>query len=174
MLLLTAPALATIGTPSQVRVLGYDPVDRKVYVSSEHEWTQISYVQLDQPDRWVQVQSWYQGPDWEDRLPSRLAALQARLEPLPTLERTGLVIQETITATVPCPTALDLPCTALAMDVQVTLGAHAASWSQLSWGQSGVTQAWLLPTGDPLIVYSHIGRLYETGYQDERVVILTD
>lgn len=172
-LLLCAAATATVGYPSDVRVLGYDPVDRKVYTSSYGEWVQVSYVQLDRPDHWVQVQSWYQGPDWESRLEGRLAALEARLEPLPELDLTGLVIQETVTDVVPCLSFLD-PCTARQVDVRVSLGDHDASWTQLSWGASGVTAAWLLPTGDPLILYSHIGRLYETGYQDQRAVVLIE
>jgi hypothetical protein len=167
---------ATSGNSISVTVLGLEPVDNKVYVLVEGgEFPDLQYVNLDRPNDWVRVQSWFQGQDWEQAFPARLEGLQARLTPLETRALTGLVIQESITAELPCP-KVDTEYHCLAQQTQVSIetgSGHRAQWTHLSQGDSGVVRAWSLPNEDVLVLYRHQGLFYEGGYSVERPVLLT-
>lgn len=167
---------ATSGSSISVTVLGYEPVDNKVYVLLEGgEFPDLQYVNLDQPSDWVRVESWMQGQDWEQAFPARLEGLKARLTPLETRALTGLVIQESITAELPCPN-VDAEYHCLAQQTQVSIedgSGHRAQWTHLSQGDSGVVRAWTLPNQDLLVLYRHQGLFYEGGYSVERPVVLT-
>jgi len=56
--------------------------------------------------------------------------------------------------------------------VTAAIDGRTATWTQLSLGASGALWAWDLPTGDVLLLYSHMGELYEGGYQTHRGEIL--
>ena len=167
---------ATSGNSISVTVLGLEPVDNKVYVLIEGgEFPDLQYVNLDRPDDWVRVHSWFQGQDWEQAYPARLEGLQARLTPLESRTLTGLVIQESITAELPCPN-VDAEYHCLAQQTQVAIrdgSGHQAQWTHLSQGDSGVIKAWTLPNQDVLVLYRHQGLFYEGGYSVERPVLLT-
>lgn len=167
-------ALATEGTPSELELLGYDPGERKVFVLVQEEFPEVSYVQLDQPAEWVLVDVWSQGAGWEARFPAWLAALRARLVPLEPVSWDSLQLTEAVTAQVPCPDVdPELGCVAQQVSLQASLDGRAARWTHTSGSRARVIAAYALPTGDRLIVYTHLGKLYEGGYTTQHAIVLT-
>lgn len=102
--LLLGLAHATVGGPTELRVLGHDPVDDKVFLMRDDatgEVGRLLYYALGAPpaeqaaDRPIAVKSWYAGApnDVEAAFPGRMAALEKRLQPVPPADRTGLVLE---------------------------------------------------------------------------------
>ena len=170
--LLLPCALATSGHPHEMSVLGFDPVDRKVFASSFAETPVVYYLPVDGPRDWILVESWPRGPrEWETTY-ERIEELKKRLEPLPEHSLVGLVLTESVQAIVPCPGVKEEGCLARQEHVTATLDGRSGAWTQISQGRSGALKAWELPTGDLLMLYSHIGQLYEGGYQTHRAEVL--
>lgn len=97
-------AHATVGGATEVRVLGHDPVDDKLFLLREDatgEVGRLLYYALGAPpaeqaaDRPVAVKSWYEGSfdEVERAFPGRMAALEKRLQPVPPTDRAGLVLE---------------------------------------------------------------------------------
>lgn len=106
-LLVALPALgstagATVGGPSTIEVLGFDPGDAKVYVLEHHhdesgDLPQLSFWALMGAPAGgrVRVRSWYAGDAAaaDASFPQRLATLRARLQPLPARGGEGVELR---------------------------------------------------------------------------------
>ncbi|MED5372056.1 MAG: hypothetical protein VX899_13645 [Myxococcota bacterium] len=169
--LLMSTAHATVGADIELRVLGYEPVDQKVYLlESGGERERLLFRSPESPD-WVWAQSW-SGLD-DAVFYERLVSLQARLEPLAEADLSGLAVTEIHTAQVPCPQVPEgWGCQAWSMQVHLSLGSRQTQWTQVSKGRSGVVGGWSLPTGELLVMYRHLGLMYEGGYFVDRAALL--
>ncbi|MDY0061970.1 MAG: hypothetical protein RBU45_19310 [Myxococcota bacterium] len=112
-----AEAGATFGGPSTIEVLGYEPLDARVYLLETQQGEagtlpQLLYLPLlgPEPHRPVRVRSWTSGESTaaEAAFPERLARLRARLQPLPGSSADGIAVMFRDLETRPC-TAQDGP-----------------------------------------------------------------
>ena len=173
-------AHATSGVPLEIQVLGWEPVDQKVYLL-EHGYgepgspPQLSYLDRDgpDPDALIQVRSCYRLD--ENTLYDRLEQLEARLVPLEPLALTGLQSTERVTSVGPCADASPLD-DRRCQQVDVALDWYGlrAELQIETWGQGHVHGAWAIPgTEEPLVVYRHVGVTWESGYTRDHAVVLT-
>ncbi len=177
--LMPKQAQATVGGPSHIEVLGWDPVDRKLFVlewfhDSSGRLPALGYYLLDEADpRLVQVRSWYRDEEHDvqqTRFWERLEDLRARLQRLEPQEPLGLELRERLESVGPCPgigeLGLSAPCRLL--EVELRWQGQQRSLRLHSWGQSDIVSSWSLPqTGHRLVLYSHLGHTHEIGYQQE-------
>ena len=103
--LLSSPSLghATVGGPDHLEVLGYEPVDGKLYYLVHLGGEIVAAPQLfffalksAKPSLRRAARSWYAGLREEAGMaafPKRLAKLKARLRPLPAAPREGITVQ---------------------------------------------------------------------------------
>jgi hypothetical protein len=206
-------AHATVGGAHEFRVLGHDPVDHKVFLASDDatgEVSRLHYYALRAPpaeqraDRPIAVKSWYQGTydEIEAAFPGRMAALQARLDPLPAADREGLVMEVHEGALALCPKGagdggpaderrglaeakadgraggryLDesgaLVFVCRESRVTVTWAGHRATTELSGWGGVHVAQAFMLPGGGRLVMLRHRGVTFESGYDEDVPLLL--
>jgi hypothetical protein len=181
LLLITDVARATVGGPSAVEVLGWDPVARKIYVVTHHEdaarWDRpvLAYYLLDAEDPSVLVvdhafHERTQGEPGPDRTSDRIDALRARLEPLVPVEPLGLEIRERLLAVEGCAGLPDpfflAPCREVL--VQLHWQGQVRQLQLTTWGMSDLVGAWeVADTGHRLVLYTHLGHTHEMGYQQE-------
>ncbi len=180
LLLTTDLAWGSVGGPSSLEVLGWDPVDRRVYVL---EWLEddsgdlplLGYylVDSDDPDRVIPVRGWARGEEWharQVRFWARLDELRARLEPLEPVEPVGLELSERLLGVGPCPGLAhpELQASCRDLEVQLRWRGQERELRLLSWGSSDLVGAWAVPGGEHhLVVYTHLGHTYGQGYQQE-------
>lgn len=185
LLLITDVARASVGGPSAVEVLGWDPVERKLFVvehfddSESEDNPVLSYYLLDGDDPALAVpdrafEEATSGDPGPDRTQDRIEALRARLVPLEPLEPVGLELRERLLALDACAGIPDPgflpPCREVL--VQLHWRGQVRELQLTTWGMSDVVGAWEVPdTGHRLVLYSHLGHTWEAGYQQEIAVL---
>jgi hypothetical protein len=106
-----APALASHGGPEIVEVLGFDPVDRKIFFTTLYQdetdlWPDVHYFDLKSARPWIPVRvdmrKGLDSPtsgagDWQDpeytELSNRLMRLRQRLRPIPHAKTLDLTMR---------------------------------------------------------------------------------
>lgn len=214
--LLVGLAHATVGGATEVRVLGHDPVDRKVFLMTDDATGEVGrlhyYALGDAPaeqaaDRPIAVKSWYQGSfaEIEAAFPARYAALERRLQPLPPADREGLVLEVVEGPLGLCPQGAGdgnaaTRARALAQakadgragvhfpdddggamvfvcrqsTATVRWAGHAATTTLHGWGRVQVAGTWTLPNGRRLVMLRHRGITFESGYDADVPLLLSE
>jgi hypothetical protein len=184
LLLVADVARASMGGPSAVEVLGWDPVERKLFVvfhsdDAEH-WArpQLAYYLLDDDDPFRPIMDHRFDEDpGADRPPyptlDRIEELRARLEPLSPVDPVGLELRERLLSVSGCsglPDPIHLaPCRRV--EVRIHWLGQVRELELDTWGMSDVVGAWEVPTGHRLVLYTHLGNTHEQGYQEEIAVL---
>ncbi|MCB9546927.1 MAG: hypothetical protein H6706_13890 [Myxococcales bacterium] len=202
LLLVPLAARATVGGDERLELLGYEPVDGKVYFlriggGEAVELPRLHFLALrsDAPHAPHRVDSWYRGDPAaaEAAFPGRLAALQARLTPLPARDLEGARLatahgdlrvcadaprQPRTAAEARAQVAAwqrgepDLPvCRLLTLDV--TWQGFAGSTGVEAWGAPALVGVHPLP--DPrfaLAFVRYVGQHFESGYTVDLPVLL--
>ena len=185
-LVLVAPALATTGGPSVVEMLGYQPVDGKVYwlehsggKSGDLPW--LFYIDLKSDRKGVahKVKSWYRGDLPEDTFWDRLHDLKQRLKPMKELPLGEFVIEvhaRKVGDWYECEDCGDPAVPHYKTSVSVTRRANGAGASTTIEAYHShkvrlltVHQA---PTGEAIAIISYTGIPVEGGYEEQRVLFL--
>ena len=115
LVLVAGPAWATTGGPLQIRVLGYDRADDKVFflVNDGSEAAKLPRLHFFRAKKGraaapTVVRSWYEGTD-EEEFFERLLRLQKRLVPLEPLPWDDLVVEARLGKLVACPYQHETP-----------------------------------------------------------------
>lgn len=185
LLLVADLAQASVGGPSSVELLGWDPVARKVFVAVHYEddslqdRPQLGYYLLDaeDPERWIPDMDFQEatlGQGGPDPLHDRIDALRDRLEPMVPVDPIGLELRERLLAVEGCLGLAESAVLAPCRDVLVQLHwqGQIRELRLTTWGQSDVVGAWEVPeTGHRVVLYTHLGHTWEIGYQQELAVL---
>jgi hypothetical protein len=175
-------ASATTGGPQTVEILGYEPVDEKVFMLRHfHDeggaLPQLEYMFVEGPHagQVIQVRSWYRGPDSMDatKLNERLAALRARLKALPKLRALPtLAAKHLRDITIPATFPGDAPWIVGEMRVNASTPSHEGSKKiVLARGPLEIVDRRELP-GAALVTIRYRGIFFETGYTTETTLLL--
>jgi hypothetical protein len=185
LLLIADVARASVGGPSSVELLGWDPVDRKIYVAVhfddpeawEHPLVGFWLVDGDDPGTLVMDHAFEEaamaapGPD---ATLVRVDELRQRLEPLTPVDPVGLELRERLLAVDRCDGPVDPGLLAPCREVMVQLHwlGQVRELRLTTWGMSDLVGAWEVPeTGHRVVLYSHLGHTFEIGYQQELAVL---
>ncbi len=185
LLLIADVARASTGGPSTVDLLGFDPVERRIYVAVHFDdpeaWQHptVAYWSIDaaDPDQLIPDHDFEEvsmGEIGPDRTMDRIDALRDRLEPLTPVEPVGLELRERVMGLDRCQAAVDPALLAPCRQVQVELHwlGQVRELLLTTWGMSDVVGAWEAPgTGHRVVLYTHLGHTWEIGYQQELAVL---
>ena len=185
LLLVADMARASEGGPSSVELLGWDPVDRKIYAAVHYDdpeaWQHpvIAHWLLDaeDPERLVRDHSFEEatwGHPGPDTMTERIDALRGRLEPLTPVDPVGLELRERMLAIERCTGLTDPGLLAPCREILVELHwqGQVRELRLTTWGMSDVVGAWEVPeTGHRVVLYTHLGHTWEIGYQQEVAVL---
>ena len=185
LLLVADVTQATVGGPSSLELLGWDAVERKIFVAIHFDdpdaWDHpaLGYWQLDaaDPGELVLDHAFDEaglaegGPD---RTLDRIDALRQRLDPLSAVDLVGLELRERQLSIDRChgltDPALHAPCREVL--VQLHWQGQVQELHLTTWGMSDLVGAWEVPeTGHRVVLYSHLGHTWEIGYQQEVAVL---
>ena len=166
LLLIVDVARASVGGPSTVELLGWDPVERKVFVAVHYDdpeaWAHpdLGYWLLDaaDPSQLIMDHDFHEaGPSSSglEHSVERIEALRARLEPLTPVELVGLELRERQLSIDPCHGLPDPGLLAPCREVQVQLHwlGQVRELRLTTWGMSDLVGAWEVPgTGHRVVL----------------------
>ena len=186
LVLLASPALATTGGKETVELLGYEPVDGKVYwlehsggESGDLPWLFYLDLKSARPSVAHKVKSWYRGDDADDKFWDRLEGLKKRLQTMPTLPLGEFVIEvhaRKVGDWYECEDCGDPPVPHYKASVTVTRrsdGAYAVADVETYHDHKiRLPGVFRTSSGAMVAILSFTGIPVEGGYEEQRVLLL--
>jgi len=184
--LFAGAAHATVGGKETVELLGYEPVDGKVYwlehsggESGDLPWLLYLDLKSDRPDVRHKVKSWYRGDDADDTFWDRLEELKKRLQTMPTLPLGEFVIEvhaRKVGDWYECEDCGDLPVPHYQASVTVKRRVDgmrgAVEVEAYHSHKVRVLAAHQAQSGHVVVLLSYTGIPIEGGYEEQRVLLL--
>ena len=183
---LSTLAFATTGGPQVLTVLGFEPREHKLFLTSQRfdeggDLPQLLYYRLDapppeqRPDRPVEVTSYYQslGDQPFNEFERRIERLKRALQPLEPAPLRGIEVTLAFGDQKVCNAIPEAP---LCEQVAVTVrwAGQQATTTLTSWGDFEIAGAWTVPDTDRrLVVLRHVGVTTESGYSADVPLLLS-